>query len=546
MDDISEDNEDNNDVDFKLEDDEQVSSNEEHDDVVEVKKEIDDILDDDDDKPLRPPKMAKLKKEEQENDDYESPLFNCSECGLSLKSAGRLAAHVKKKHSNRKKPGTSRSRRLRRRDQNLIEDTLQIVLEEKPNEPLEENFGDDVARKSLEVYGEEVDKVTPISSCAYCTETFESMFDLSEHMISEHANASSSNIVDALQTIKNENTFDSNYDLNQDEDMVKREGQVEGELITAKLEEMEVKWLAILKKVVYKVKDDPEKAKCTICNKQFWSEKYLKSVHMIVAHPDKDYSVQCDGCGKVFKNQHHLNDHRSRYHKSRQKNYPNKQNLRLRKKLNNYSYSKDGTKETDNLGGERHICHYCGYTTVSKYNMTLHVYGKHEKDLEQHKDKLMNCHVCDYSTFYKGNFRSHMMKHEQHKDKMKTCAYCDYKSAYAGNMKMHIFNVHESKLDQNKHKLGVCSYCNYTTPIKTNLITHIKHVHEGVPRPKIKRKKKFVPPPEKIHACTLCEYRTNLKGNLKGHIQGVHMGIKRIRKSKSAAAAAAAAAAGTA
>ena len=435
-------------------------------------------------------------------------VYVCSQCGTSYMSNSSLARHRRTAHAQNSD----------REDDSANDEKDQL-------DHLNNVEGDD--EPELDPINLDVMRRMGLGQCGMCLEHYNSMFELTEHIAKEHSDDSLKQSEKKFAEVLDD-TKDIDDELAScDEDTLHS--------IKLKLQSEEAKWLEILKPMRYSTHCDKDKATCTICNKSFWSQAYLRNVHMVTVHPDKDYSKQCEHCGKVFKNHHYLNDHRSRVHKGERLNvsYPERQNRHLqytllRKRKANSQASKPASKSRE----QKHVCEYCGYETWVKDMLRYHIFEKHGISIGNTKNLVKPCPHCSFTTLHNDRLKNHLLsKHKEHcenyEDKVKACHYCNYRSPILANLRAHIFAVHESKLDENKDKLLVCHHCSYSTPTKAVLKKHIQYMHEGVKRPK---KKKYVPPPDKIFACNLCDYRSNLKGNLKGHVKGVHMGIKRTRK----------------
>ena len=230
-----------------------------------------------------------------------------------------------------------------------------------------------------------------------------------------------------------------------------------------KLLKMEEKWLDVVKSYRYLKSDKTGGSTCNICKKTYWSESYLKHVHMVMSHPDKDYSVNCELCGKKFKNNHLLNYHRYRSHKDirKIKNYPTEVDTRIRNNTQRKK-RKDKPPKVSNSSGKKYpsysevplICSYCGFSTHYRASHDLHVRVKHESHLEENKKKKYHCTYCEYATFSKPNYNR------------------------------HVFTKHEYKMGINTDKAMICPHCSFTTPDKNSYNDHVRHVHEGVPRKK--------------------------------------------------------------
>ncbi|XP_045471710.1 RE1-silencing transcription factor-like [Harmonia axyridis] len=121
-----------------------------------------------------------------------------------------------------------------------------------------------------------------------------------------------------------------------------------------------------------------------------------------------------------------------------------------------------------------------------------------EKDRNETQEKF-ECCLCEFSTIWIGNFRSHVNIVHFNKKDFK-CRLCDYISSYSNTVLQHMSDVHF------KLKKFQCHLCEYSTSRKTNLKRHITTVHLNL--------KKF--------KCEECAYATNLSSSLKYHIQKVH------------------------
>ena len=286
----------------------------------------------------------------------------------------------------------------------------------------------------------------PIISCPLCSNVFPTILTFAEHVTEKHLD---------LQNQPDDNVTDDQLEQEEEDEIVDR------------LKVMEKKWLEVRKNIRYRHAGVNKNAFCKICQKKFWSSKYLLTIHNPSVHPDRDYSVTCEICGKVFKTRHRLSHHRSHSHRDAVKkktwNKVVRQRFLVKKSLEN----EDSEKSED---AEEH-------PKVKKKSTYKLKYQKCD-------DKLL-CSQCNFSTHYKHLLKNHIkFKHENQPRKEYTCAYCDYKSVFKTNWQRHQFSQHEYKLGINTDKALVCQYCSFVTPDRNIYLDHVRHVHEGVPRKK--------------------------------------------------------------
>ena len=347
--------------------------------------------------------------------------------------------------------------------------------------------------------------------CCQCDERFENVYALSEHLACEHHNPGNH----SKNHIGNETEKISYLEENGEEKVN----------IDITLEAAEKRWLKKIKEIRYE-SQKPGEAKCSICTKVFWSHKYLETVHMVIAHPDKDYTVVCEDCGRVCKNKYELNDHRHQKHREKRKyrKYTKEPDLSLRNRLKNCSdpLAEQWCKHMEKID-RGYMCRHCGFSAPKRPHMEDHIIGKHREFIDWNiSDRLKRCPECDYSTYRMSALWLHKRYKHQNTENMELlCPHCGFKTNRSSSLKQHIFYIHDCKREENKDKFLMCSYCEFKTLRKQTLQNHVSYIHEGVPRPQ---------PEGKRHACKQCDFRTKHVCNLISHVKGVHQGIKRIRK----------------
>ena len=81
------------------------------------------------------------------------------------------------------------------------------------------------------------------------------------------------------------------------------------------------------------------------------------------------------------------------------------------------------------------------------------------------EDGFFSCHYCAFTTMYKGNLNTHLMKHTG--EKPYSCSLCSYRSSKKQNLHHHLL----THTGERPHR---CQFCFATFSHKSNYIKHMR------------------------------------------------------------------------
>ncbi|XP_063217030.1 uncharacterized protein LOC134527923 [Bacillus rossius redtenbacheri] len=220
---------------------------------------------------------------------------------------------------------------------------------------------------------------------------------------------------------------------------------------------------------------DMELYACDQCSYKTTSYSKLMNLHHRIHGDERPFL--CDICGKGFKNQKQLRNHKAT-HTSKQKqlpladccdvcgrNFTNLRMLRLHK---------------ENVHGKMrpHSCSCCGYAASSRSSLKMH--------MRQHTgEKPFKCDECSYCTSDHNSLRRHKMRHSG--DKPYKCPLCPYACIQSNTYKAHLRNKHpgsESGL------MFSCWFCSFRSVKKDNYLAHVAEHMAQTHQPNGKQKEK--------------------------------------------------------
>ena len=93
------------------------------------------------------------------------------------------------------------------------------------------------------------------------------------------------------------------------------------------------------------------------------------------------------------------------------------------------------------------VCELCGYSTMTKAQLNIHVKRRHESEKWSHK-----CQYCPFTSYCIQKFETHIdAKHPEHDEKKYSCDHCEESFIFERSLKRHISNV-KSRAAQLKRK----------------------------------------------------------------------------------------------
>ena len=177
---------------------------------------------------------------------------------------------------------------------------------------------------------------------------------------------------------------------------------------------------------IVKHEKDPQLHKCSMCDKTFILQRYLK-VHERTHQQNK---IKCDKCDMQYKGKSQLLVHIKNVHE-----------------------------------GVRYNCESCDYETTQQGHLNAHVKRIHDKI------KDFKCSICEYSSQSKQQLAIHITTHQTERE-MVNCPLCS-KHLLLASLKNHIKETHDV---QRKHK---CNKCDKLFKRSDHLTIHLRSVHDG-------------------------------------------------------------------
>uniref|UniRef100_A0A914W134 Uncharacterized protein n=1 Tax=Plectus sambesii TaxID=2011161 RepID=A0A914W134_9BILA len=181
--------------------------------------------------------------------------------------------------------------------------------------------------------------------------------------------------------------------------------------------------------------------------------------------PPLSYPCVVRGCGKVFRSEHGLRNHRQMHQKN----------------------------DTE-LG-----CNRCDYVATSKAYLNEHMKVKHGVTSSGHKVKLHKCHYCEQTFIYRSLVDKHV-RTAHLKIRPYQCSHCDYCTSEKTSLDTHIRFKHTGE------KPFFCSKCSGNFATASALARHKRSKHEAAA----------------LHACSLCNEQFKEKRELTVHINRDH------------------------
>ena len=116
---------------------------------------------------------------------------------------------------------------------------------------------------------------------------------------------------------------------------------------------------------------------------------------------------------------------------------------------------------------QEHVCHICGFTTMSKLHIKRHILVKHQSD--KHK----KCPHCDFHTAYTHGIQTHIDgNHPELYEKNFDCDHCSKRFIFTQSVRKHL-----DKLQVRKQL--ACKYCGLQVLKIKELLDHVAEIHPG-------------------------------------------------------------------
>ncbi|XP_053665010.1 uncharacterized protein LOC128714160 [Anopheles marshallii] len=260
---------------------------------------------------------------------------------------------------------------------------------------------------------------------------------------------------------------------------------------------------------------DMELYACHLCSFKTPVLCRLNNTHMKIHSEERNF--KCAICGKAFKNNKQLRNHR-RWHREPQQqdvplpvDEPPKQpeqpvdtpvqadpsdepperqkaskasqltmkcvkcGLRFagKRQLRAHMDAKhptDADEQTAECSTSKHRCLLCGMVFRTRYLLQAHS-AKHSDE------KRFKCEHCEYTTNDHNAFRRHKMRHSTKGGHMYKCSYCDYSSIQSTTYRKHLERMHAEVASALLYK---CSKCPFVSISETKYQLHrTKHEADG-------------------------------------------------------------------
>ena len=285
-----------------------------------------------------------------------------------------------------------------------------------------------------------------------------------------------------------------------------------------------------------------EQTSCDMCNLSFSSSKALKD-HML-EHQDGKYKC-CPHCSVKFEDWGRIRLHIDRKHPEHgEKKYSCDQ---CGKTFIFEASCREHKRKRHPKNQQEHVCHICGFSTMSKLHINRHILAKHEaerhkkcphcdyhtayiKGIHVHIDgnhpelykKQFDCDHCSKSFIYEDSLKTHLAKAQTRKQL--ACKICGLQVVKIHELEEHVVEIHQKNKNNNltenpptftaeqlsmetriKQK-AVCELCNVECECSDTLKKHkIEKHYDG-----------------KYKCCFYCDYKSLSLDNLRIHIDGNH------------------------
>uniref|UniRef100_A0A182WLJ0 C2H2-type domain-containing protein n=1 Tax=Anopheles minimus TaxID=112268 RepID=A0A182WLJ0_9DIPT len=262
---------------------------------------------------------------------------------------------------------------------------------------------------------------------------------------------------------------------------------------------------------------DMELYACHLCSFKTPVLCRLNNTHMKIHSEERNF--KCAICGKAFKNNKQLRNHR-RWHREPQQpdvppvppveeqqpkqpepekvpvpicpttdestekqktkspqltmkcvkcglRFPGKRQLRAHMDA---KHPTDTGEQTAEINASKHRCLLCGMVFRTRYLLQAHA-AKHSDE------KRFKCEHCEYTTNDHNAFRRHKMRHSTKGGHMYKCSYCDYSSIQSTTYRKHLERMHAEVASALLYK---CSRCPFVSISEAKYQLHrTKHEPDG-------------------------------------------------------------------
>ncbi|XP_017125909.1 transcription factor grauzone [Drosophila elegans] len=228
---------------------------------------------------------------------------------------------------------------------------------------------------------------------------------------------------------------------------------------------------------------DPEKFKCTQCDKRFADKQCLRNHELLKHHPEEEKTFMCEQCPKKYTKQYLLDQHRV-IHKERnvvcnlcERRFPNQSLLSTHVKMahGNYGTMCDICAQVirGRAAFQRHQLEHAGVTEpkvqcdiCGSWHKNKHSLKKH---VRRHNGTAATCDLCGKVS----PNRSAMLSHQRYvhlSDRKHECSVCEKAFKKAITLREHM-TTHTGEV------LYKCPHCPKTFNSNANQHTHRKKCH---------------------------------------------------------------------
>ncbi|EDW31805.1 GL10766 [Drosophila persimilis] len=231
---------------------------------------------------------------------------------------------------------------------------------------------------------------------------------------------------------------------------------------------------------------DPEKFKCTECDKTFADKQCLRNHELLKHQPDDVKVFMCEQCPKRYTKQYLLEQHRI-IHKERtipcgicDRRFPNNSLLSTHVKMVHSNY---GT-----------MCDICAQVIRGRA-----AFKRHQLEHSGVSEPKVQCDICGSWHKNRHSLKKHVRRHKGSSEEVRTCKVCGKVSPNRSAMLSHQRYVH---LADRKHE---CSVCNKAFKKAITLKEHMA-MHTG----------------EVLYKCPHCPKTFNSNANKHTHRKKAH------------------------
>ncbi|RWS12494.1 zinc finger protein 616-like protein [Dinothrombium tinctorium] len=213
---------------------------------------------------------------------------------------------------------------------------------------------------------------------------------------------------------------------------------------------------------------DMELYKCEHCSYRTYSSSVLENIHKRIHFAERNFI--CDFCGKAFKNQKQLINHKVRHKNSADPSKRASENGVTKTRTHQCPICSrvfnDSRPLRIHMNMVHHklrpyICSHCNHSAASRSALRTH--------LRSHTgEKPFKCEKCSYTTSDHNSLRRHKMRHSG--ERPYKCPFCPYACIQSSTYKQHLRSKHPGL---SEGLMFICSQCGFKTVNNDNYQTHL-------------------------------------------------------------------------